>query len=77
MCFFASGSRSFTGRSSRTVMRVFLEVSSLASKQGLWSLEFVFDEDDGRVARIEARFWDARIRSAGPLRSYRATRCGS
>ncbi len=43
------------------VMRVFLEVSSLASKQGLWSLEFVFDEDDGRVARIEARFWDARI----------------
>jgi hypothetical protein len=38
--------------------RVFLEVSSLARERGLWSLEFAFDEDDGRVARIEARFWD-------------------
>jgi hypothetical protein len=42
-------------------MRVFLEVSSLASEDGLWSLEFTFDEDDGRVARIEARFWDPGI----------------
>ncbi len=40
------------------VMRVFLEVSSLACEQRLWSLEFAFDEDDGRVARLEARFVD-------------------
>ncbi len=38
------------------VMRVFLEVSSIASEEGLWSLQFAFDEDDGRIARIEARF---------------------
>lgn len=54
------------------VMGVFLEVSSLACEQRLWSLEFAFDEDDGRVARAEARFVD---RSAagpddGPLRGY-------
>ena len=42
------------------VMRVFLEVSSLAKEQGLWSLEFAFDDDDTRLARIEARFWDPR-----------------
>ncbi|MBX3198920.1 MAG: hypothetical protein KF894_12375 [Labilithrix sp.] len=38
------------------VMRVFLEVSSLPCAQALWSFEFAFDEDDGRIARIEARF---------------------
>ncbi|HVJ91790.1 MAG TPA: hypothetical protein VM580_18440, partial [Labilithrix sp.] len=38
------------------VMRVFLEVSSLPCEQMLWSVEFAFDEDDGRVARLEARF---------------------
>src|SRR5690349_21019768 len=38
------------------VMRVFLEVSSLPCKQMLWSIEFAFDEDDGRIAHIEARF---------------------
>jgi hypothetical protein len=55
------------------VMRVFLEVSSLASEQGLWSLEFAFDEDDGRVARIEARFWNARVAEPdGELRGYAA-----
>ena len=42
------------------VMGVFLEVSSLAREQGLWSLEFAFDEDDGRIARVEARLWDPR-----------------
>lgn len=48
------------------VMRVFLDVSSLALKSGLWSLEFAFDEDDGRVARIEALFWDPLVpRPAG------------
>ena len=38
------------------VVRVFLEVSSLPCKQMLWSIEFAFDEDDGRIAHIEARF---------------------
>jgi hypothetical protein len=38
------------------VMRVFLDVSSLPCERMLWSLEFAFDEDDGRIARIEARF---------------------
>jgi len=38
------------------VVRVFLEVSSLPCEQMLWSLEFVFDEDDDRIARLEARF---------------------
>ncbi len=38
------------------VMRVFLEVSSLPCKQRLWSFEFAFDEYDGRLARLEARF---------------------
>jgi len=54
------------------VMRVFLEVSSVAREDGLWSLEFAFDEDDGRVARIEARFWDAREPAPvdGELRGY-------
>jgi hypothetical protein len=54
------------------VMRVFLEVSSLAKEQGLWSLEFAFDEDDARVARMEARFWDPRDPApvAGELRGY-------
>jgi len=38
------------------VVRVFLEVSLLPCKQMLWSFEFAFDEDDGRIARVEARF---------------------
>jgi hypothetical protein len=38
------------------VTRVFLEVSSLPCEQMLWSFEFAFDEDDGRIARLEARF---------------------
>ncbi|MBX3258812.1 MAG: hypothetical protein KIS78_17310 [Labilithrix sp.] len=40
------------------VTRVFLEVSSLPCARRLWSFEFAFDEDDGRVARLEARFTD-------------------
>lgn len=40
-------------------MRVFLEVSSLASERGLWSLEFAFDEEDARTAVMQARFWDS------------------
>lgn len=54
------------------VMRVFLEVSSLASEQGLWSLAFAFDEDDGRVARAEARFWDGGevVAAGASLRGY-------
>lgn len=38
------------------VMRVFLEISSLPCTRKLWSFEFAFDEDDNRIARIEARF---------------------
>jgi hypothetical protein len=40
------------------VMRVFLEVSLLPCEQMLWSFEFAFDEYDGRIARVEARFAD-------------------
>ena len=39
-------------------VRVFVEISSLPCEQVLWSLEFAFDEDDGRIARVEARFAD-------------------
>lgn len=40
------------------VLEAFLEVSTLPGEQRLWSLEFAFDEDDGRIARLEARFAD-------------------
>ena len=40
----------------RDVMKTFLDVTGLASTKGLWSLEFAFDEDDSRIARLEARF---------------------
>lgn len=40
------------------VMRAFLEISALPCEDMLWSFEFAFDEDDGRLARIEARFAD-------------------
>lgn len=46
------------------VMRVFLEVSSLPCERRLWSLEFAFDEDDGRIARLVACFVDRR--ASGP-----------
>lgn len=36
--------------------RHFLEVTALPCELMLWSLEFAFDEDDARVARLEARF---------------------
>lgn len=54
------------------VMRVFLEVSTLPCEDRLWSLEFAFDEDDGRIARLEARFVDreARDPSFAPSRGY-------
>lgn len=38
------------------VMRAFLEVAALPCTHRLASLEFAFDEDEGRIARIEARF---------------------
>ena len=38
------------------ILRVFLEVSSLPCASRLWSLAFAFDEDDGRIARLEARY---------------------
>lgn len=37
-------------------VRAFLQVSFFAVTSGLYSLEFAFDEDDGRTAFIEARF---------------------
>lgn len=54
------------------VMQTFLEVSSLPCERRLWSLEFAFDEDDGRVARIEARFAEPGISDPtnGVLRGY-------
>lgn len=54
------------------VMRTFLEVSTLDCELQLWSLAFAFDEDDGRVAHIEAQFadWNARAPSEDGLRGY-------
>ncbi len=54
------------------VMRVFVEVSILDCELALWSLEFAFDEDEGRIARFEAQFadWDAREPSAAEIRGY-------
>jgi len=40
------------------VTRVFLEVSLLPCEERLWSLEFAFDQDDGRIARVVASFVD-------------------
>ncbi len=40
------------------VTRVFLEVSLLPCEERLWSLEFAFDQDDGRIARVVACFVD-------------------
>lgn len=39
-------------------MRLFLEVSSLPCEERLWSLEFAFDDEHGRVARLVASFID-------------------
>lgn len=54
------------------VTRAFLDVTSLECEQVLWSLEFAFDEDEGRVARLEARFRDRSPREPldEPLRGY-------
>lgn len=54
------------------VMRVFVEVSLLDCELALWSLEFAFDEDEGRVARFEAQFaeWDARDPSTAAIAGY-------
>jgi hypothetical protein len=38
------------------VVRAFLEISLLPCEQKLWSLAFAFDEDEGHVAHLEARF---------------------
>lgn len=54
------------------VMRTFLDVSSHAVARGLWSLEFAFDEDDSRVAVVEARFGDGlrAARTGARLQGY-------
>lgn len=54
------------------VMRVFLEISSVALEKGLWSLEFSFDEDDSRIARLEAQFGDGTLaqQTGGRLEGY-------
>jgi hypothetical protein len=44
------------------VLRVFVEVSSLPCEQRLWSLEFGFDHDEGRIARLVAAFVDRRAK---------------
>ena len=38
------------------ITRVFLEFAAVQTRDDLWSLEFAFDEDDSRIARLEARF---------------------
>lgn len=43
------------------VRRAFLEVSSLPCDKRLWSLEFGFDEDDGRIARLAATFAERHV----------------
>ncbi len=40
------------------VTRVFLDVSLMPCEERLWSLEFAFDQDDGRIARVVACFVD-------------------
>jgi len=51
-------------RAVAAVVRVFLEVSSLPCERRLWSLEFAFDEDYGRIARLVACFLDRSAFSA-------------
>lgn len=51
-------------RAVAAVMRVFLEVSSLPCDRRLRSLEFAFDEDEGRIARLVACFVDRRAPSS-------------
>jgi len=46
------------------ITRLFLEVSSLPCEERLWSLEFAFDDEHGRVARLVASFIDRR--ATGP-----------
>lgn len=54
------------------VTRAFLEVSSEPADPPVWSLEFMFDEDDSRIACLEARFGDglAAERAGIELRGY-------
>ena len=56
----------------KDVVRAFLEVSSLPCDKMLCSLEFAFDEDEDRIARLEARFVDGNtpVRSADELGGY-------
>lgn len=56
----------------RDVMQTFLDVTALASAKGLWSLEFAFDEDDSRIARLEARFGNGLLaeRTGARLRGF-------
>lgn len=44
------------------VMRAVLDISALPCTHRLGSLEFGFDEDEGRIARIEARFAERGVR---------------
>lgn len=54
------------------IVRAVLEVSSLPCVEALWSIEFAFDEDDGRVARVEVRFAEGAAEDpfGGLLRGY-------
>jgi hypothetical protein len=54
------------------VTRTFLEVTGTAVAKGLWSLEFAFDEDDSRVARLEALFGNGLLaaRTGARLRGF-------
>lgn len=54
------------------VTRAFVEIAAVAVERGLWSLEFSFDEDDSRVALLEARFGNGPVaeRAGAELRGY-------
>lgn len=48
------------------VLRAFLHVLTLPCVRRLWSLEFAFDEHDGRVARLAATFAARDVRAPRP-----------
>ena len=48
------------------VLAAFLHVLALPCDRRLWSLEFAFDEDDGRVARLVAMFAERSVPAPEP-----------
>ena len=54
------------------ITRAILAVSTFPCERSLYSLEFAFDEDDGRAAHFEVQFadWDAKNPAADGLSGY-------